>query len=296
MSSAKLAARAEAPAPPPRIPPFLAALRPSAFLAAFAISVRQMARPKRLLTLTAIFLLPLLVLGVVRFLSAQGAVPPYGPDEAAVAEDGLVLMLLPSVLVPITGLFLASGMIRDEIEGQTLTYLLVRPLWRPALYVTKWKAAWLISFLLAAASTLILFIGMYAGVAEPSGWLPRCGRCIALFALVLLAYTGVFGLLSMITARGALLGVVYLLAFEQVFANINFVARQATVLYHFRSLAMQWLDLKASASAPWSMEAADLPAPWRSVSILAGIGIASIALGAFLFRLREFRMKGAGGD
>lgn len=294
--SAKPLAPADPRGPFPAAPPFRAALRFSAFRAAFGISLRQMARPNRLLVLFVLFLLPLAVIVPIRFFAGQEGGPPYDASVARTGEEFLLLMLIPSVLVPLTGLLLSSGMIRDEIEGQTLTYLLVRPLWRPALYVTKWKAAWLISFLLTAFAVPFLFAALYVGIAEPSEWLPRCARSIALFALTLLAYTGVFGLLSLISKRGALLGVVYLLAFEQIFANTEFVLRKATVLYHFRALALRWLDLGDAAAHKWSMEMNALPDPRDSVFVLAGIGIAAIVIGAIFFRLGEFRMKGPEGD
>ena len=49
----------------------------------------------------------------------------------------MLFMLMPHTLVPLTALLYATGMIHDEIEEQTLTYLLVRPLPKWGIYLTK---------------------------------------------------------------------------------------------------------------------------------------------------------------
>ena len=44
--------------------------------------------------------------------------------------------LIPHALAPLAALFYAAGIIQDEVEEQTLTYLLLRPLPRWALYLS----------------------------------------------------------------------------------------------------------------------------------------------------------------
>ncbi len=45
--------------------------------------------------------------------------------------------MIPQALVPITALVFASGMISDEVEEQTLTYLLIRPVPKSVIYLVK---------------------------------------------------------------------------------------------------------------------------------------------------------------
>ena len=54
--------------------------------------------------------------------------PQYDPEDAELA---LIFGLIPQAILPLTALVFASGMIQDEVEEQTLTYLLIRPLPRP---------------------------------------------------------------------------------------------------------------------------------------------------------------------
>src|SRR5260370_36295811 len=92
----------------------------SAPAALFWFVLRQQCRARRLLILAGLLTLPSLIAILVR--AADPTV------KLAIPEFGLLFMLMPHALVPITALLYASGMIQDEIEEQTLTYLLIRPL------------------------------------------------------------------------------------------------------------------------------------------------------------------------
>src|SRR5579883_3365694 len=86
----------------------------------FGLTLRQHARGRRLLILAVLFTLPALLAVLVR------AIDPQVRLEGL--EFGLLFTMIPYTLLPLTAVLYASGMIQDEIEDQTLTYLLVRPL------------------------------------------------------------------------------------------------------------------------------------------------------------------------
>ena len=56
-------------------------------------------------------------------------------------------------------------------------------------------------------------------------------------ALELVGYCSFFGTLSLLTRRAVIAGLVYIVAFEGMLANVQFVGRQLTVMYYFRVLA-----------------------------------------------------------
>ena len=58
-----------------------------------------------------------------------------GPGRGA--RIRLVFNLLPHGLAPLTALLYAAGVISDEVEEQTLTYLLMRSVPRWALYLDE---------------------------------------------------------------------------------------------------------------------------------------------------------------
>ena len=59
------------------------------------------------------------------------------PYRRPTVESVLVFGLIPQALVPLTALLFASGMVQDDVEEQTLTYLLIRPIPRWPIYLAK---------------------------------------------------------------------------------------------------------------------------------------------------------------
>src|SRR5205085_2580293 len=103
--------------------------RLSAMAALFRLTVRQHTHGRRMIVLAILYLLPCGLAILLRSL------PRPAPTDAL--EFALIFNLLPHALAPLTALLYAAGAIQDEIEEQTLTYLLMRSIPRWALYVIK---------------------------------------------------------------------------------------------------------------------------------------------------------------
>src|SRR5438270_10468653 len=124
----------------------------------FWLTLRQHVRGRRLLVLGFLYLLPLGLVLLVRSVESH--------YQAAEAELVILLVLIPHTLVPLTALLYATGMIQDEIEDQTLTYLLVRPLPKWGIYLTKLLATLLLVILLAGFFTMLTEAVIYWGAPE----------------------------------------------------------------------------------------------------------------------------------
>jgi ABC-2 type transport system permease protein len=258
----------------------------SALGALFVLTLRQHVRGRRLLVLSLLFLLPSLLAGLVRL-------APYPPTPAEL-EFAFVFNLIPHALITLTTLLYAAGIIQDEIEEQTLTYLLARPLPRWALYITKLAASFVTTVALTSTFTLVTLAVIYWNTAELWGEvLPgRALRVLALLALAQAGYCAFFGLLGMITRRSLIFGLAYIVAFEGLLANLDFVARKLTTMYYFRVLSMRWLN--PSESTAWSIDLATAPTMREGVLILLGTSMGFMVLGAMLMMWQEFRMKTPG--
>ena len=114
----------------------------SALGALLGITTARQIRGRRLLILGLLFALP--------FLFAILAHRYQQPYNAAEVETVLIFGLIPQALLPLTALVFASGMIQDDVEEQTLTYLLVRPIPRWLIYLVKLAGTWLVSAALTA--------------------------------------------------------------------------------------------------------------------------------------------------
>ncbi len=114
---------------------------------------------------------------------------------------------------------------------------------------------------------------------------PIVSRCLA---LSLSAYAAIFGGLSLWVRRTLAFGAIYIVVVEGVLGGIDFVIREATVIYYIRVLAVRWLDL---SGVDWSIDLSTAVSASTCVIVLLGITAAFAALGAITFATREFRLK-----
>jgi ABC-2 type transport system permease protein len=261
----------------------------SALAALFVLTVRQHTHGRRVLVLGLLYALPCALAVLLRSLPR--------PAPAGALEFALIFNLLPHGLAPLTALLYAAGVIQDEVEEQTLTYLLLRSVPRWALYATKLLATLCVTVLLVAAATVALYTAVYWGT--PEFWeeiVPRrLPRVVGAFALAQVGYCALFGFLGLATRRSLVAGVAYIAVIEGVLANIDFVARRLTVVYYVRTLLLRWLDPPAELlrrwQREWGLDPEKLPTAQECVLTLLGFGVAMTALTAVWFARREFRVK-----
>ena len=146
----------------PRFPSF------RALAALLVLALRQQIRGWRLVVLGLLFLLPG-ALAVLVCLTSP--VPSRGSTPAEVLDFTFLFNLIPHALAPLAALLCAGGIIRDEVEEQTLTYVLLRPLPRPAIYAIKLLAALLTAALLTSFFTVatLLLIALLTGESAERG-------------------------------------------------------------------------------------------------------------------------------
>ncbi|MBI1917383.1 MAG: ABC transporter permease [Planctomycetes bacterium] len=249
----------------------------------FRLTLRQHLHGLRLPLICSLFALG----AVTAFLMRLAATTPL---EVRDLELHVVLTLLPLALAPLAALLYASGMIRDEIDDRTLTYLLMRPLPRGAVYVTKLVATYLLTALLSGLFAVLTLVVVYWG--QPGFWgeiLPgRALQLVLLLALMLVAYCSLFGLLGLFTRSALVAGIAYIILIEGMLGGIDFAVRLATVMYYFRVLAVRWLDLRKGA---WGINLAEAPGTVACVLTLLIVGVVATLLGAKKFSASEFGVK-----
>lgn len=249
-----------------------------AILAVFGLAVRQALRGRRLLLLMVLFTLPAVLAGVERW---------YNPDASW--EEGeriLLFAMIPHALVPLTALLFACGMIQDEQEDQTLTYLMVRPVPRWGIYLGKLAAALVITASLTTVFTLLTEAAVFWDRPDP--WIDRAFKASAASVLSLLSYLSIFGCLSLWTRKALVIGVSYIVLFEGFFANIDFLVRQFTVVWYFRVICSRWIGVDLS---DYNIDLTTSPTTLECVqNLLLAIAVAVI-IALASFNNREFRVK-----
>src|SRR5262245_19867728 len=168
--SEEVAPTPERTAPRPRL---ASGPNPTSLAALYVLTVRQHLHGRRWMVMAALFLLPAGLSILIR---------STAPEFPAIAIEFVVaFMLIPQALLPLVALVYASGIIQDEQEEQTLTYLLVRPISRWALYLVKLLATLSTTIVLTAVFTILTYVTVYIGKDVSTGDVTR--RCLTAVAI-----------------------------------------------------------------------------------------------------------------
>jgi ABC-2 type transport system permease protein len=267
--------------------------------ALYTFTLRQHRHGKRWMVMAVLMLLPA-GLSILARATAQ-SVP------SAKLEFLFAFMLIPQALLPLVSLIYASGIIQDEQEDQTLTYLLIRPLPKWAIYAVKLVATLTITVALTVVFTALTYAAVYLGApgAVDGSAVHRCVIACAIHALAVATYCCLFGLLGLLTRRILIAGILYIAIVEGLFANLAFGIRLITVIYYARLIAYRSLAFMVPipngtqdfAADAWQLDLVNDPQlathPQLSTCLLVLLltSAAAMALGAFICSRREFHVK-----
>ena len=210
--------------------------------------------------------LPLLLVGLALLCRS------YDVDPAEWGEPVLVGLGL-AVMLPVISLIVGTGVLGSEVDDGTIVHILTKPLPRRDIILAKLGVAIGVS---AVTSAVPLFV---AGVLADSA---RLGLGLAAAAVVgAAAYSAFFLLLSLVTRRPVLLGLVYILVWEGLLGNFVSGTRVLSI--------EQYVITIADKIAPTAILESKVSLP---VAIVMGaIFVVGGAL-ASVDRLRSFSMAG----
>jgi ABC-2 type transport system permease protein len=265
----------------------------------YSLTLRQHLHGKRWMALVVLFLLPA---GLAAIIRATHSIVP-----SLMLEFTLSWILIPQALLPFVALLYASGVIQDDQEEQTLTYLLIRPIPKWLIYVVKMFANWTTTVLLVIVLITLTFAAIYLNSgAQLADVARRCLRTCEINALAVIAYCSLFGLVGLITKRTLIIGVVYTAVVEGLLANLPLSIRMATVIYYARIIAYRSLDFVVAwpngnkddvAAGAWQLNIATDPAlsehPTVNSCVVVLVVVAAVCtlIAAWLCSQREFHVK-----
>lgn len=266
--------------------------------ALYTLTLRQHLHGKRWMVMAFLFLLPAGLAILVR---------STAPDVPLVRlEFVLAFVFLPQAVIPLVALLYASGMIQDEQEEQTITYLLIRPIPKWAIYTIKLLATVTTTVVLVALATVLIYGSIYLGADAHGENIPlRCLKAVGIHSLAAVAYCCLFGLLSLMTQKTLVVGVLYTAVFEVLLANMPFGVRLVTVSYYTRLIAYRLLTFVSPqprraediAAAMWHLDVhkdpqlLEYPQIDTCVTVLLVASLVCTVLAAVICSRKEFHVK-----
>jgi ABC-2 type transport system permease protein len=238
------------------------------------LTFRQSLARRRWVVVTLLAALPVIMAILTRLYASQ--------DQEPIGVLTEILSALTfTVVVPIVALVLASSGFGAEVDDGTVVYLLTKPIPRSQIVVTKLVVTASLCVVLTVVSTVA------AGLVALGGF--DATRLLLGFAagaaLGSVLYTAVFLALGLVTRRGMLVGLVYLVVWEGALSRLFAGTRTLSI----RQYMLSTTDAISKADAAvFSAQLAH-----QTAFTMSGV----IAVGALLLciaRLRNFEVGQSG--
>ncbi len=194
----------------------------------FGLTLRQLVFRKSTLLLLLLAAIPVLIAVVFE----------VGNNETwreRFAVEVLSVWLITTTVLPLTSVLFGTSVLGDELEDGTVIYLLTKPVQRWLILLPKVAAAWLLTTALVSVS---LFISVMIVLGGDGGSIVL-GFGVAA-AIGALAYAVVFTMLSIVSSRALIAGLIFVFIWEGAVTDIFEGVRFLSIRHYTLGLA-DWL-------------------------------------------------------
>lgn len=247
--------------------------------AIFTSHLRENFKARKTILLAVVMLLP--SLGALLYLGNGG-------ENGIEVYRGMVEYVVITFLLPLVCLFQGGPAIVDEIEGRTITYLFLRPVSKPAIFLGKYLGAVVITTALVVLPVIpMFFLFMAADSTGGEGHLQLLAQTLVSLLVGSASYCAVFACLGAVFARSLLAGLLFWAAVEWGLSFVP-VMEFGTQKYHLRN-AGSLIDL--GNFGPFDKMFLDAPIEvpiWASYLSLGSVTLLAVLLGAYIFDSRQY--------
>ena len=245
----------------------------------FTTQLKSLFKSKKTIVLLIVNLLPLI--GAILYLmsDARSGLGFY---------KGTVEYVVITILLPLTAMFYGGPAIVEEIEGRTITYLFLRPVSKPAIFIGKDLAASIVTMAVVVIPMIPMFFVAVAAGDGPAGNYQLFTQTLMSVAVGSFSYTAVFACLSAIFARSLLSSIIFWGMMEWGLSFVP-VLEVGTQKYHIRNAGslidlgnFGQLDRLVGLEKP-----IEVPLALSYVALVGVIAIA-VGLGAYVFNRRQY--------
>ena len=268
---------------------------------AFGHAFTLMLRRSRLILATVIALLPVLIPPALLFLTRVEYVLEGGDAFVNVMEN-----LYLSVLAPVLALFFATMLVGDDVESQTIAYMLTRPIPR-----SSWVIGRYLAFVVLCGSLLLVSATLtYAGCMALPNFTPNAARLLlfaqyaGLLVLAVVAYGAFCLFMGAWFKRPIIYGVVFIFGWQRLAMLIPGLVDFLTLTKYLETLYPTLAEVRARQSVITQGGGRGVTSFQKTEVMvddayaLLALGIATvlfIALAVYAVRKREFSTTAAAG-
>jgi hypothetical protein len=202
----------------------------------------------------------------------------------------IVLNLQFAFLLPILAVGLGSGLLHEEAEEGTLTYLFTAPVAKSSIVLGKWAGALACGWGLSLASLGATFLLTNADLSKMGGFV---GATFLAAVLGLPAYLGLFTFLGTLFRRGYIAGLMYCFGFELILFFVPGATKRLSLGWFLRSLVEPHVPEKTPFEGYFDSLPAD--SATTCVVVLGGVAILFVTATLLLVPRKEFRARNVQG-
>ena len=224
-----------------------------------------------------------------------------GDEIVIVTGSNVYSVLMGSIQVgfiwPLITLWLGASCVRDEVEEETVSYLMLRPLSKMAFVTAKTLAAAVTSWIVITCSILLTYAILASHIESgmfPSE-LPLLARDLGVVALASWAYVGIFCFLGSAFKHPYVFGFIWIFIWDGIVAFIPGTLHQLTVKHYVRCLYSHTIEIPIDDRDLEKFAAFLNPALETNIAyavfVLIAIGVVGTALAVVLARRREYVLE-----
>ena len=242
------------------------------------LTIRYLLGTRRAITTALLGAVPLILTGSL-------AIARVATFDILLFQVLMVPLFLQVVLIFVT-LVSATTLIRDEIDDNTLPYLLTRPISKPAIAIYKYLG-YLVAVLVLLLPSLVLAYAVtvgYSGDTFTSDWDVLSGFLLAT-VLGSAAYGALFLFLSVLVRKPLAVGLLIGFVWESIVGSIPGDVPKLSVIHYLRSILKDTIVV-----GPLAGYRTDLSTS-AAVLVLVVFSAAMVILSIVVFQQMEFKEK-----
>lgn len=266
----------------------------SSALRVMDLSLGQMLWSRRTIFMALVVGGPVLLAVVVRLVLAASREFGHGVQGTTISGPGifgLLVWIYIRVTIPILAVFYGTGLIADEVDDKTITFLFTRPIPRGAVMLGKYLAYLLCTALVVLPSVMVVyFLVVPYGGGSLAAAFPALVKDLGILALGLAVYGAVFAFVGAWFKRPLVTGLIFAFGWEPLVLVFPGYLKRFTVSYYLQSLVPHAMPQDGATSLLQSLFR-DVPSIGAAFAGLAVILVVFLAMAVRVVEQKEYVLE-----